>query len=64
MPKTKLSHVDLKNYIDNHHMYRGDLFKMYASIKLRFPFLDHERIAAAATIPPGLKRDLRACLVS
>lgn len=50
-----LSFMDLMNYIGNHHVHRVDQFTMAHSIEGRFPFLDHELIAAAYRIPSELK---------
>ncbi len=45
------SYMDLKNYVSNHHLYRIDEFTMANSIEGRFPFLDHNVVAACFTIP-------------
>ena len=50
-----LSYMDLKNYVGNHHVERTDQFTMMHSIEGRFPFLDHNMIEAACTIPTHLK---------
>ncbi|KZY73985.1 hypothetical protein A3742_02655 [Oleiphilus sp. HI0071] len=50
-----LSYMDLRNYVGNHHVERTDQFTMMNSIEGRFPFLDHNMIEAAYTIPAHLK---------
>jgi asparagine synthase (glutamine-hydrolysing) len=50
-----MSYMDLMNYIGNHHVHRVDQFTMAHSIEGRFPFLDHELIEAAFSIPTRLK---------
>ena len=50
-----LSYMDLRNYIGNHHVERADQFTMMNSIEGRFPFLDHNLIEAAYSIPAHLK---------
>lgn len=51
------NYMDLTNYIGNHHVHRSDQFTMMHSIEGRFPFLDHELVEAAFTIPSHLKRN-------
>ncbi|NRP37549.1 Asparagine synthetase [glutamine-hydrolyzing] 1 [Marinobacterium sp. xm-a-121] len=50
-----MSYLDLKNYIGNHHVHRCDQFTMANSIEGRFPFLDHELIEFAFTVPSKFK---------
>ncbi len=50
-----LSYLDIKSYIGNHHVHRTDQFTMYFSIEGRFPFLDHNLIEKAFTIPSKYK---------
>lgn len=50
-----MSYLDLKNYIGNHHVHRCDQFTMANSIEGRFPFLDHELIEFAFTVPTKYK---------
>ena len=50
-----LSYYDMKWFIGKHQTYRADQFLMRFSLEGRFPFLDHELIEAAATIPTTLK---------
>lgn len=50
-----MSHMDLMNYVGNHHVHRVDQFTMAHSIEGRFPFLDHELIEAAFRVPSALK---------
>ena len=50
-----ISYYDLKHYIGNHHLPRGDQFTMNFSIEGRFPFLDHELIETAMKMPSHLK---------
>ncbi len=49
------NYMDLVNYIGNHHVHRSDQFTMMHSIEGRFPFLDHELVEAAFSIPSHLK---------
>ena len=49
------NYMDLMNYIGNHHVHRVDQFTMAHSVEGRFPFLDHELVEFAFTIPPKLK---------
>lgn len=50
-----LSYLDIKSYIGNHHVHRTDQFTMHFSIEGRFPFLDHNLIEKAFTIPSSYK---------
>ncbi len=50
-----LSYLDIKSYIGNHHVHRTDQFTMHFSIEGRFPFLDHNLIEKAFTIPSKYK---------
>lgn len=50
-----MSYMDMMNYIGNHHVHRVDQFTMAHSIEGRFPFLDHNLIEAAFTIPSRFK---------
>ncbi len=50
-----ISHMDLMNYVGNHHVHRVDQFTMAHSVEGRFPFLDHELIEATFRIPAKLK---------
>ena len=50
-----LNYLDIKSYIGNHHVHRTDQFTMHFSIEGRFPFLDHNLIEAAFTIPSKYK---------
>lgn len=50
-----LSYLDMKSYIGNHHVHRTDQFTMHFSIEGRFPFLDHNLIEKAFTIPSKYK---------
>lgn len=50
-----MSYMNLKNYLGNHHVYRVDQFTMRFGLESRFPFLDHNVIAAAFQIPTHLK---------
>ncbi len=50
-----ISYIDLVNYIGNHHVYRVDKFTMYFSLEGRIPFLDHELVEMAYTIPDHWK---------
>lgn len=50
-----LSYLDLKSYVGNHHVHRTDQFTMHFSIEGRFPFLDHNLIEKAFTIPSKYK---------
>lgn len=54
-PIEALSYYDIKSYIGNHHLHRTDQFTMMHSIEGRFPFLDHELIELAMSIPSHLK---------
>ena len=54
-PVEALSYMDIMNYIGNHHVHRSDQFTMMHSIEGRFPFLDHELVEAAFSIPSHLK---------
>lgn len=49
------SYMDLRNYVGNHHVERLDQFTMANSIEGRFPFLDHNVIETAFSIPSKLK---------
>lgn len=53
--KEAISYIDILNYIGNHHVYRVDKFTMNFSLEGRLPFLDHELIEAACTIPDKFK---------
>ncbi len=46
-----LSYMDIMNYIGNHHVYRVDRFTMRFSVEARLPFLDHEMVEAAFSVP-------------
>jgi asparagine synthase (glutamine-hydrolysing) len=46
-----LSYMDMMNYIGNHHTYRVDQFTMRFSLEGRVPFLDHQLVEAAFSIP-------------
>lgn len=48
-------YMDLMNYIGNHHVHRLDQFTMAHSIEGRFPFLDHNLVELAYSIPSHLK---------
>jgi asparagine synthase (glutamine-hydrolysing) len=50
-----ISYLDIKSYIGNHHVHRTDQFTMHHSIEGRFPFLDHNLIEKAMTIPSKYK---------
>lgn len=50
-----LSCLDLSHYMANHHLYRSDQFAMRHSVEARFPFLDHNFVEAAATVPTRYK---------
>ena len=54
-PIEAFSFMDLKNYIGNHHVHRVDQFTMAHSVEGRFPFLDHNLIELAYTIPSKWK---------
>lgn len=47
--------MDMMNYVGNHHVHRIDQFTMANSIEGRFPFLDHEFVETAFSIPSNLK---------
>ncbi|MCG8610515.1 MAG: asparagine synthase (glutamine-hydrolyzing), partial [Pseudomonadales bacterium] len=49
-------YMDMINYLGNHHVHRLDQFTMHFSIEGRLPFLDHELVEAAFTIPARHKR--------
>ncbi|WP_321470624.1 asparagine synthase (glutamine-hydrolyzing) [Halarcobacter sp.] len=50
-----LSYLDIKSYIGNHHVHRTDQFTMHFSLEGRFPFLDHNLIEKAFSIPSKYK---------
>ena len=50
-----LSYLDMKSYIGNHHVHRTDQFTMHFSLEGRFPFLDHNLVEKAFTIPSKFK---------
>ncbi len=50
-----MNHMEMLNYVGNHHVYRTDAFTMRFSLEGRFPFLDHELVEAAFTIPSRFK---------
>lgn len=50
-----LNYLDIKSYIGNHHVHRIDQFTMHFSIEGRFPFLDHNLVEKAFTIPSKYK---------
>jgi len=53
-----ISYLDLKHNIGNHHCFREDLAYMAFSIESRYPFLDHELVAWAATLPAEVRFSL------
>jgi len=50
-----LSYYNIKSYISNHQTRTSDQFSMNFSIETRFPFLDHQLIELAFTIPSKFK---------
>jgi asparagine synthase (glutamine-hydrolysing) len=50
-----ISYIDILNYIGNHHVYRIDRFTMRFSIEGRLPFLDHDLVEAAFSLPDRFK---------
>ena len=50
-----ISYIDILNYIGNHHVYRVDKFTMRFSIEGRLPFLDHDLVEAAFSLPDRFK---------
>ena len=50
-----MSHLDMCHLVGNHHLYRVDQFTMHFSIEGRFPFLDHEVVEFAASLPSSHK---------
>lgn len=50
-----ISYLDLKHNIGNHHCFREDLAYMAFSIESRYPFLDHELVAWAASLPTEVR---------
>ena len=46
-----MSHMELANYIGNHHVQRLDRFTMRFSVEARLPFLDHRVVEAAFRVP-------------
>ena len=50
-----LSYLDFKSSIGSHYTYRTEQFNMHYSIEARFPFLDHNLIEKANTIPSKYK---------
>ncbi len=51
----KLSYLDFIFYLGCHHMARSDRFTMTHSIEGRFPFLDHNLVELAFSIPSHMK---------
>jgi asparagine synthase (glutamine-hydrolysing) len=54
-PIQAFCYMDLKNYIGNHFVHRVDQMTMAHSIEGRFPFLDHELVELAFSIPSSMK---------
>lgn len=50
-----MNHMEMLNYLGNHHVYRTDAFTMHFSLEGRLPFLDHELVEAAFTVPSHFK---------
>lgn len=53
-----IAYLDLKHNIGNHHCFREDLAYMAFSVESRYPFLDHELVAWAATLPTDVRFSL------
>jgi len=50
-----VNYLDMLHNIGNHHVYRADQFTMRFSLEARFPFLDHELVELAFSMPSNLK---------
>ncbi len=50
-----VNYLDMIHNVGNHHVYRADQFAMRFSLEARFPFLDHELVELAFTLPSKLK---------
>jgi len=54
-PLDNLGYLDLKLYLQDDLLVKADRMTMANSLELRVPFLDHEFVEYAATIPSSLK---------
>jgi asparagine synthase (glutamine-hydrolysing) len=48
-------HADVQTYLPDDLLVKMDIASMAHSLEVRSPFLDHEVMAFAASLPPGLK---------
>jgi len=49
------AHADVQTYLPDDLLVKMDIASMAASLEVRSPFLDHEVVEFAASLPPGLK---------
>ncbi|MFP7753825.1 asparagine synthase (glutamine-hydrolyzing) [Thermodesulfobacteriota bacterium B35] len=54
-PLTRVQYVDIKTYLVDDILTKVDRASMANSLEVRVPFLDHEFMELAASIPPGMK---------
>jgi len=54
-PLNRMLYVDTRSYLPNDMLVKVDRMTMAHGLEVRVPFLDHELVAFAATVPPSLK---------
>ena len=54
-PLNRMLYIDLKTWLPDNLLLKADKMTMAASIEQRVPYLDHELVEFAATLPPHLK---------
>jgi asparagine synthase (glutamine-hydrolysing) len=56
-PMTRLQYVDLKRFLADDLLLKGDKVSMAVSLEMRLPFLDHRLVEALLAVPPALHRE-------
>lgn len=57
---TKISLLDIKNYLADNLLYKMDIASMRSGLEVRVPFLDHNLVEAAINLPTQYKINGRA----